>query len=168
MGLAVHDQSHSLVDVGVSVDVHVTVAHAGFDHRDGGVLDDVADQRFAPTRNQHIDEAVGRHQVLHRFVGISGNELHSVGVQSLLGQRRTHRGDQRLVAVHRRGRSTQQRGVPALEAETGGIDGDVRSGLVDHSDHADRDAHLTDLQTIRQGVSADHFTDRIREGSHVP
>ena len=53
--------------------------------------------------------------------------------------------DQRGVRAVRRRRAAQQHRVAALEAEPGGVDGDVGPGLVDDADDAERHPHLAQL-----------------------
>ena len=45
--------------------------------------------------------------------------------------------------------AAQNRRIPALDAEPGGIDGNVGSCLVNNTDHAQRYPHLADLYTAR-------------------
>ena len=61
--LRVEQDRDRLVDIGIFVDVDVTVANTGLDHRNRGVLDNIGDQGCATARDQHIDQAASGHQV---------------------------------------------------------------------------------------------------------
>ena len=76
-------------------------------------------------------------------------------------------GDERAVGVGGRAAPTQDDGVAGLQAQPGGVDGDVGAGLVDHADDAHRDADLTDLQAVGQGGAADDLAHRVGQGGDV-
>jgi len=57
--------------------------------------------------------------------------------------------------------------VARLQAEGGGIDGDVRPRLVHDKDHSERHAHLLDLQTFRRFPPCHHLAHRIGQGRYV-
>ena len=63
-----------------------------------------------------------------------------------------------------RGRTPQDGGVPGLQAQTGGIAGDVGPVLVDDPDDAERHPDPLDPQAVRADRPLDHLTDRDRAG----
>ena len=85
------------------------------------------------------------------------------GQAGLLGRAGQDLGEG-LVAAVGAGRAAQQGGVAALERDAGGIDGDVGAALVDHRDHAERDADLADLQAVGAVVAAHDLADGIGQG----
>ena len=126
-----------------------------------------ADQAGATARDDQIDEAAGAQQVADaRAVG-TRHGLHGVARQAgLLGGAGQHL-DQRDVGVLRRCRPAQQRGVAALEGQAGGVDGDVRTRLVDHRDHPEGHPHLPDLEPVGPVVAAHDLADRIGQRRDV-
>ena len=58
-------------------------------------------------------------------------------------------------------------GVAALDAERGGVDRDVGPALVDHEDHAERNAHLADFQAVGPPARGDDLADRVGQGGDV-
>ena len=66
-------------------------------------------------------------------------------------------GRDRLLAA------AEDRRVAALDAERGGVDGHVGPALVDHEDHAERDADLPDVQPV--GAAARRDVSPIGSGS---
>ena len=57
--------------------------------------------------------------------------------------------------------ATKDHRVATLEAKRRGVDGHVRAALVDHEDHAQRNADLADFEPIGAAAGADRFADRI-------
>jgi hypothetical protein len=90
-------------------------------------------------RDQHADRGAVRR----------GDDLHC-GLRQAGGDKAfADAGGDRLVARERLRAATQDRRVAGLEAERGGIRGDVRPRLVDDADDAQRHAHVPDLDTGR-------------------
>src|SRR5690606_25195449 len=58
--------------------------------------------------------------------------------------------------------------IAGLEGERGDIDRDVRARFVDRADDAEGDAHLRELQTVRQRVTPYRDADRVGERDDVP
>jgi hypothetical protein len=119
------------------------------------------------SRDEHVDQSAGSHQVLHRVVRRPGDELHGVDRQPDGGQRLAHHLDQHGVGVVGRRRATQQHSVARLQAQPGGVDSDVRPGLVDHSHNPERHPTLADRQPVRQRVAGDDLADGVGEGSDL-
>ena len=63
--------------------------------------------------------------------------------------------------------SAQEDRVAALEAEAGGVDGDVGPALVDHADDTHRHADLAHLQAVGQRVARDDLADRVGQRGDV-
>ncbi len=74
-----------------------------------------------------------------------------------------HAGGDRLVGAHRFGTSSQDAGVPGLEAQRRGVGGDVGARLVNDADHAQGDAHLADLDARGLLLQFADFADGVRE-----
>ena len=67
----------------------------------------------------------------------------------------------RAVRAHRLAAAAQDHRVARLEADTGGVGGDVRARLVDHADDAERHAHAGDLEPRRLTLARRQRPDRI-------
>jgi hypothetical protein len=65
-------------------------------------------------------------------------------------------------------RAAEDAGVAALEAQRRDVDGDVGPALVDRQHHAQRHAHLADLQPVGPAPAVDDLGDRVRLRRHLP
>ena len=98
---------------------------------------------------------------------VPGHERDRVGRKTLRHEGFAHDVDEHHVGVVRRRAAAQQRDVAALEAEHGGVDGDVGPCLVDHADDAERHAHLPHGEAVRQREAAHDLADRVGQGRDV-
>ena len=83
------------------------------------------------------------------------------------GQPLAHDVEQDGVGVDGQAGAAQHAGVARLDAQGGGVDGDVRPGLVDDQDDAQRDAQLARRQAVGQLEPADGGAHGIGQGGHV-
>ena len=167
VGLGVEHDVEGHVEVGVGVDVDVAVADAGLDDRHRGLLDDRLDQPRSPARDDEVDEPARLHEVLGRRPVVGGDLLDGVGREAGRRDRVTHDRDDRRVGVRGGRRAAQQHGVAGLEADAGGVGGDVGPSLVDHADDADRDADLLHAQAVGQRRAAHDLADRVGQAGDV-
>ena len=89
------------------------------------------------------------------------DDLHGIGRQAGAGQAFLDDFCERLVAMDRFRAAAQYRRIATLDAQAGGVDGDVRPRLVNNADDAERHAHLADLDAARTVFHVRDFTDRI-------
>ena len=90
----------------------------------------------------------------------------STGRPELLQHVAKH-GDDRGVGTRGARRAAQEDGIAALQAEARRVGCDVRSGLVNDPDDAQRHPALADLEPVRQRVAADDFADGIGQPRDV-
>jgi len=93
--------------------------------------------------------------------------LHHFGRQFGHGQALLDAGGNCAVGIDRLGTATQDGGIAGLEAQARGVNGHVRSRLIDDADHAQGHAHLADLNTGRQVTHIADFTDGVRQLGHL-
>jgi hypothetical protein len=74
---------------------------------------------------------------------------------------------QRGVRLGRGGGTAEHDRVARLQAQRRRVDRDVRAGLVDHRDDAERHPDLAHVQPVWQAVPVDHLADRIRQGDDL-
>ena len=86
------------------------------------------------------------------------------GLRDRLAERR---GDD-AVGLERPRRSPQQSGVARLEAQGGGIGGDVRAVLVNDPHDPERDADALHAKPVRAHVTLDDLADGVGQGGHGP
>lgn len=123
--------------------------------------------RPATARHDHVDVlGHGDHCANGGTVG-GFDHLHHGGGQFGLGQSALNARSNCTIGVNRFGATTQNRRVAGLQAQAGGIDGHVGPGLVDDPDHAQRHAHLADLNARRTETHVTDRADRIRQRSHL-
>ncbi|MNF96572.1 hypothetical protein D3C84_793660 [compost metagenome] len=128
---------------------HINVADAVqmLDHRNAGITADAFDQATAATGHDDVD--VFRHGDQRANGGtIRGfDHLHHGSWQISFGQTTLNARGDGTIGVNRLGTAAQDGRIAGLQAQAGGIDGHVRPRLVDDPDHAQRHAHLADLDT---------------------
>ncbi len=168
LGLGVDQDVDRHRQVRLGVDVDVAVAGAGLDDGDRGLLDDRTDQGGAAARDEDVDQAAGPHQLPYGVAALARDELHRVGGEARAADGVAQDPDQGGVGGVRGGGAAQQDRVAGLQAEGGGVHGDVGAGLVDDADHAEGDADLAQVDAVGQGRAAHHLTDRVGQRGHVP
>jgi len=119
------------------------------------------DSFLAATRHDHVH--VLRHRDQFADGGAVGgfDDLHRILRQAGAGQAFLHQLRQRLVAVDRFRAAAQDGCVAALDAQAGRIHRHVRTRFIDDADHAQRHAHLADLDASRAVFHVRNFTDRV-------
>jgi hypothetical protein len=75
---------------------------------------------------------------------------------------------QRRVAFERLRTAAQNRRVARLQAQRGGVDRHVRTRFIDDADHAERHAHLTDLNAAWPVLQIADLTNRIGQRGDLP
>ena len=99
----------------------------------------------------------------HRGAVDGGDDLHRGFGQTGGGESFAHARRDRLVARHRLRSAAQDARVAGLEAQRGRVGGDVGTRLVDDADHAERDAHLADLDAAGLELQAADLADGIAQ-----
>ena len=159
--LGVDDDPCGFVEVGGRVDVDVAVAVAVDHDRYRRVLADAANQRGPPARDEAVDALGELHHLDGGLVRGVFDEQHAVFGQIEFGECVPERADDGDVGLQRARRAAEQRDIPRLHAQPGGVARDVGPVLVDDRDDAERDAHARDLQAVGSHPSVEHFAHRI-------
>ncbi|MNJ19841.1 hypothetical protein D3C77_141650 [compost metagenome] len=161
VGLGVEGDAPGLVQLCMLGHIDVADAVQVLDHRHPRVAADALDQALAATRHDDIDKLRHADQRADRFAIGGFHHLYHRRRQAGLGQPALDAGGNGTVGVDGLGAATQDGGVAGLEAQAGGVDGHVRPGFVDDPDHAQRYAHLADLNTRRPIAHVTDRTDRV-------
>ena len=93
----------------------------------------------------------------HRIPLLCGNELDGILRQTLCSRPPPGGPGDGKVRIQRFGAAAQDDRISRLDAEHGGIAGDVRTRFVDDANYADWSSHLRDSQTVWAGPLADRF-----------
>ena len=101
-------------------------------------------------------------------MGLAGHHLDGIGRKSRRDEGVAHDAGEGLIARRGGGGPAKKRSVAALQAQARGIDGDIRTGLIDHADDAERHAQLTHLQAIGKGVAANDLAHRVGQAGDIP
>ena len=167
VSLGVERDALGFRQIGVGTDVNVADAVQMLDHRHAGVTADALDQATAATGHDDVD--VFRHGDQRANGGtVSGfDHLHHGGRQIGFGQTALDAGGNGTIGMNRLGAATQDGRVAGLQAQAGGIDGHVRPGFVDDPDHAQRHAHLADLNARRAKAHVADRADRVRQSRYL-
>ena len=147
--LRVVGDAQRLVEVGLVVDVDVAHAVQVLDHRDARLAHQPLDQALAAARHDHVDVVLHGDELADRRAVGGLDHLHRGFGQSGRLQAFVHARGDRLVGVDRFRAAAQDRRVAGLEAQPGGVGGHVRARFVNDADHAERHAHLPDLDAGR-------------------
>ena len=135
------------------VDVDVAVAVAVDDHGDGRVVADALDQRRTTARDEAVDDVGELHELDRGFVAHVVDEQHRVGGEAGLGEAVAQRLGDGEVGAQRAGGPAEDGDVARLQADAGGVAGDVGPVLVDDRDHAERHPAAFDLQPVGPDAS---------------
>ena len=166
LALTTIDSAMARSAAGVHVDVAVAgaVEHVGH----GGVLQHRGDQRRPAAGDEAVDEATQAHELHRRLVRGVLHQAHRVVRQAGLDggppQERRRWPGWRPRADRR---PPQEGGVARLEAQPGGVAGDVGPVLVDDADHPERHPHPGHPQPVGAHPALDHLTDRIGQPGHA-
>ena len=161
------------VEIGALVDVDVAEPLVVLEDGHRRPLRDQPHELLAPPRNDEVEVAIERE---HRHDGGAVGRvdvLDGVGGQARLLDRLGEDLRDDRVGLERLAASAQQHRVAGLEAEPGGVRGDVGAGLVDEADDAERDANPRDLDAARPPPDLDGLADgvgqaRRRAGGRPP
>jgi hypothetical protein len=119
------------------------------------------------TRDDQIDVARLRGELGELPAPASSDERHAAGRQPRRDRRLGGDEGEHRVGVGRRGGAAQDDRVARLQAQGGGVDGDVGTRLVHHRDHPEGDADLAYVQAVGQAVAVDDLADGIGEGGDL-
>ena len=165
-GLAVDQQVQRQVEVGGAVHVQVADALVVLDHRHARVFGDEADQAFAAARDGQVDDVDELQQFDHCLAAEILQHRHRGLGHAVRAQRSVQRRGDGEVGTDRLGAATQDHRVAGHQAQRRGVGGDVGARLVDHRDHAERDAHALDRQSVRSCLTAGRYADRVGQLGH--
>ena len=167
LGLGVDQYPLGHYGIGGLVDVDEADAGVVLDDRDGGVLRDEADERFAAAGDDAVDELVELEEVVERGAVGGGDELDGVGGQAGLGEGALDERGEGGVGVEDLLAAAEDGGVAALQAEDGAVDGDVGACLVDDADDADGHADLADFEAVGAGPGVEGLADGVGQGGDL-
>ena len=150
----------------VDEDVHESLVV--LQDRDTGALCDHPDELFPAPGDDQIEVARQIQQRGDRRpVGVL-DELDRVGGRAdLLEGLRQHGGDLR-VGLDGFAAAAEHHGVAGLQAEAGRVGRDVRTRLVDETDHAERDPNTRDLDPVRPAPGIERLAHRIGQRGDLP
>ena len=150
--------------VGAGIDKDVADPFVVLDDGNAGMLGDEADQALAAARDDQVDLFIELEEFEDRFPVSGCHHLQCRRRQMQIGQHLLQEGADGAVGMDRFRAAAQDDGIAALQAEGGGIGGDIGPRLVDDADDTEGDAHAPDLQTVGAPPHAGDFTDRVGEG----
>ena len=158
-GFGVKEDTCGHVDIGKFIHIDMAVALAGLDHRYPGILYYAADEPRAAPGDEHVEIADQAHHFLGGFPGGVLDKLDAVCGHSCLFGSFPHGEGNGAVGMEGFLPAAQDHGVAGFETQGRGVGGDVGTGFIDDSHHAQRYADLLHLQAVGQYASLD-------QGSH--
>ena len=156
------------VQVSFTVDVNMTNALSGTNHRHAGFLCHGPDQPRAASGNQHVNIAVQVHQLVG---GLPAGILHqgnAVGRQSGGNQGVPHDIGKGLIGGKGFLPAPENADVAGFQAEGGGVYGDIGPGFVDDGHNTQGHPAASDYQPIGTGFHLVHLADGVRKRCHLP
>ena len=167
LNFGIDDNLQRFSYIGRIINIDMTHANPAGDHRDRGLLAAQLVQTGAAAWDQHIDVLIHlQHLANQRAIRIL-NRLDRRGRQPALLQRplnHFHRGGIGAPGLFP---AAQNRGIAGFQAQGSNIDGDVRTGFINHPHHAQRHAAAFDAQTAVQQTAVDHLANRIGQIAHL-
>ncbi len=139
----------------------MAVAVEVLDHRHARLGEQAGDQALAAARHDDVDEFAQGDQFADGGAVGGGYDLHAFGRQAGGLQAFLDEGGDGAVAADGFRAAAQDGGVARLQAQRGGVGGDVRAGFVDDADDAERHAHPADLDAGGPELEVGHLADRI-------
>jgi len=124
---------------------------------------DTFNQGFPSSRDRDLD-------VLFEFqefadespVGVA-DDLDGIFRESAIAQPLLQQFPEGEVAMQGFFASSEDHGIPALQAEDGGIDGHIRTGFIDEENRPERDADAADFQSVGTNDGVNRFADGVGE-----
>ena len=166
-GLGVDGDSGGHLHVGGGVHIDVAVAGAGLNHRDGGVGHHRADEAGPAAGDEDIHVLVELHQGQGGFPGGVLDELDGIGGQAAGAQALPQSGDDGHIGADGFLAAPEDHGVARLDAQGGGVGGDVGAGLINDAHHAQGDAGFLNFQAVGTAVALRHLAHRVIQGGDI-
>ena len=159
--LGVLDDVERHGEVGRGLHVDVAVALPRLDDRHAGLLDAGADERVAAARDEHVDEAVGMHEL--DGLGAVGvlDEGGAVGRQARGGDADAAGLGDGHAGVVRGGAAPQHAGIAGAQREADGVGRDVGARLVDHGHDTQRHADAREPDARGQRAATHDLADGV-------
>ena len=157
--LGVDEDGNALGEVGALFKIDVAVSRPRFDDGHGRVFNGVADEPRPAARDQHVYDPVHSHKLRGAFMGSIFDQLDKFRIISCRADgvlddlRHRSVGENGVLA------SAQDDGVPALDGKPDRIRRHVGARLIDYAEHAQRNAHAPQLQSVVQGALFQDFAD---------
>ena len=168
LNLGIQDDLGSHRKVSVFVHIDVAVARAGLDDRDSRRLDDGLDERGSAARDEAVHVLVQGHQATGGGTVGTLDELYAGRWQANRLKGVLQDTGQGNIGMDGLGSAAQQDGVAGLQAEGGGIHGDIGATLINDTDNAQGNAGLGDLQAVGSTPARQDGPDRVRQGGDLP
>ena len=165
--LGVQGHRASLGQVGGGVNVGVADALQVLEQRHPAFGGDTLDQRLAAARHDDIDKFAQPQQRADGFAVAGGHHLAGIGrqaggVQAVLDAAQNGAGGAQAFRA-----AAQNDGVAGLQAQGGGVGGDVGAAFIDHADDAQRHPHAGDAQTVGAIPCGQFGADRVGQSGHL-
>ena len=155
-----HDRAGH-IEISRAIDVYVAYPVIVLDDRHFRFGCHSFDQRLASARNRDADLLVQLQKMADRLPVGRLDQLHALRRKIDVFESFPQDLVQRLVAVKGLFASPENHRVPALDADPGGVDGDVRTRFVDEEHHAQGHPHARHRQTVRAHAPFNGFSHRV-------
>ena len=165
LGFAVQRQAQGLLAIGGRIHIQMADAVGVAQHRNAGVVLDVAHQGIGAARNDQVHQAV---QLQHGQALLAAGQHLQAGRGNSTGRQAFLDGGQdRLGAAGRLPASLEQGAIAGADRQGGDLDHRIRPGLKNHPHHPQ--GHRDSLQHQSRSQFAMHLapTDRIGQGRHL-
>ena len=136
-------------------------ARSRFDAGNQRIFNTGTDEARASARDKQIDKPHSAHQLVCTVMGDVGKDLHTVRVESELGEPALHSADDGVAGTVSFFSAAQDADIAALETKCRSVRSDVRTAFVDDRNHAERYGDPADEKTVLARGFAERLSDRI-------
>ena len=161
LNFGVHANFQRHVKIGGLVNESVTNARARFDDGNRAVFDDAGNQACTAARNNHVNQLAQAAHDDNRVAVKNADKFNELFGHALSNRRVTHNFDDCFIRADNFRTAAQQTRVAGLETQSNRVRRDVRSGLKNNADDAERYACATNFQTVGARDVEVNFFERV-------
>ena len=144
--LGIQDDRHHFAFIHIFVNIEDAVPAAGFNDRHGRIFHTVPDQTRTAAGNQQIKVFIHAHEGIRCLMTAVLHQGNAVFINAAAFQRFAHPVTQHAVGGQCFSASAQKADIAASQTQSGRIHTDIRSGLIDDADDADRYASFYEMK----------------------
>ena len=136
------------INIGCFINENVTVARTGFDNRNGWIFDNGFNESLAAARDKTVEIVGHFHHIGCRLTRSVLDKLNNILGKALAFDCIAHCFANRFVWIYSLFSASQNNGVAAFKTKRRGIGGNIRTGLKNNTDYANRHGDFFDTKSV--------------------